>query len=175
MLHADKKSFNQRIVIMGIGNLLLGDDGVGVHAVRALQNCEFPENVLLLDVGTAFVDAAYALDNATHIIVLDAIRAQSAVGSVYRVLLEKCRQSTYMGSLHGFDIFRMLALSQNECPPENIVVYGVEPASIDCSLELSEPVTHALPELVAAVAHEVAEMIGGKTVGSDSSKAVCGV
>ena len=74
-------------LVLGIGNLLLRDDGVGPHAVRALRARPLPANVEALDVGTAFLDAIPALEGAVRLVVVDAMRAGGAPGTVYRIAL----------------------------------------------------------------------------------------
>ena len=113
-----------KTLIMGIGNLLLGDEGVGVHAARALSRVQLPEWVEVLDVGTAFLDALPALENAERIIVMDAMKAQGKPGTVYRVPLDQCERRECLDSLHNFDIFRMLAIAQNN-DPVSAIVFGV--------------------------------------------------
>jgi hydrogenase maturation protease len=69
---------------MGIGNLLMGDDGLRVHAARALTQVELPETVAVLDVGTAFLDILPELEDAERIIVMDAMQAHGEPGTIYR-------------------------------------------------------------------------------------------
>lgn len=139
---------------MGIGNLLLGDEGVGVHAAQALAQEKLADGVEVVEVGTAFLDALPALEGANRIIVLDAMNAEGKPGTVYRILLDHCERRDVLYSLHGFDIFRMLELSENRNDPE-VVVFGMEPAHIGWSTELSAPVSKALFYLLEAVREEV--------------------
>ena len=75
-------------------------------------------------------------------------------GSLYRVPLEKCNVNPAVGSLHGFDLRRVLALTDRKALPD-VVVLGVQPARIAWSVELSSEVQGALPRLLAAVRQEV--------------------
>ncbi len=150
-----KKSKNPvNTLIMGIGNLLLKDEGVGVHAAHALLESNLPEGVEVLDVGTAFLDALPALENAQRIIVIDAMKADGKPGSIYRALLDECSSPTRIDSMHGFDVFRMLAVAQNSIPDE-VIVLGVEPECIDWGMELSPQVVDAMPFLLDAVHKEI--------------------
>ena len=152
-------------IILGMGNTLLGDEGVGVHAARALLPEMKNGGAQILEVGTAILDALPALENAGRIIILDAMQAEGQPGSVYRIDLEDCSGSTCIASMHGFDIYRVFALSGlNEIP--ETVVFGVEPDHIGWSLELSTPVANALPALLEAVRKE----IGPKQNAVNSSK-----
>ncbi len=138
---------------MGIGNLLLSDDGVGVHAAQALARRKLSEQVEVLDVGTAFLDALPALTDAVRIIVIDAIKADGAPGSIYRLPLEKCSPRP-LDTLHNFDIFGMLALAENPNPVE-VVILGVEPEKLDWGTQLSPAVARAMPDLIDHVYKEL--------------------
>ncbi len=155
-----------KTLILGLGNLLLRDEGVGVHVAHALMAEGTPEGVTVLDVGTAILDALFEMEKADRIIVIDAVMAEGGVpGSVYRMPLDAFCSPRCIASLHGFDISRVLALAGRSELPE-IIVIGVEPAQIDWSLELSEPVARVLPEVVRIVREE-SGITGREMVGLD--------
>lgn len=141
-------------LILGIGNLLLADEGVGVHAARALMAERRPPGVEVLEVGTAILDALPSLKKARRLIILDAMRAQGAPGAVYRVPLDRCQSSSVVASLHGFDLARVLALAGRSDLPDG-VVFGVEPARLEWSMDLSPEVAGAVPFLLEAVRKEL--------------------
>jgi hydrogenase maturation protease len=144
----------QDTVIMGIGNLLMGDDGVGVHAARALMMNELPHWVTVIDVGMAFLDALSSIEKTERIIILDAMMASGEPGTVYRNMLHECSTPERIDSLHNLDVFRLLALAQND-KPNTIVVFGVEPDEIKWSMDLSPKVTESVPLLIEAVCKEL--------------------
>ncbi|MBE0584329.1 MAG: hydrogenase maturation protease [Desulfofustis sp.] len=140
-------------VILGLGNELLADEGVGVHAVRRLQLEGLPGTVTAVEVGTAVLDALPVFESAGRIIVIDAMRGGGLPGTVYKIQLADCSGSAQIASMHGFDIFRVLALAGRvEAVPTT--VFGVEPKTIDWSLDLSPCVTASLPHLLEAVRQE---------------------
>lgn len=139
----------KRTLVMGIGNLLLSDDGVGVHAAKALCEYELPEWVAVLDVGTAFLDSLPALETAERIIIIDAVQADGAPGTIYSMPVDRFAPRQMQG-LHDLDIFSMLAMAGNNRPVE-VTVLGVEPERIEWGLELSDAVSATLPDLVKAV------------------------
>lgn len=139
----------KRTLVMGIGNLLLSDDGVGVHAARALSECRLPDWVAVLDVGTAFLDALSALETAERIIIIDAVKASGTPGTIYSMPVDQFSPRQMQG-LHDLDIFSMLAMAGNSRPVE-VTVLGVEPERIEWGLELSYAVSEALPDLMNAV------------------------
>ncbi len=143
-----------KTLVLGIGNLLLGDEGVGVHAAHALAAETFPENVTVVDAGTAILDALPFIESADRVIVIDAVRAGEPPGTLYRFPLEDSAPSAVIGSMHGFDLSRLMALACRADVPETVVL-GVEPAVIQWSMELSPEVAQVLPELLRWVKREV--------------------
>lgn len=144
-----------KTLVLGIGNLLLADEGVGVHAARALMKYRL-SGAEVQEIGTSILDALPALERADRVIVLDAMRAQGKPGTLYRVPFEDCQSSHCIASLHGFDLSRVLALTNRIDAPE-VVVFGVEPDRIEWSMELSPQVAKAVPFLLEAVRKEIEE------------------
>ena len=147
-----------KILVMGIGNLLLGDEGIGVHAVHELEKCNLPDPVDLLDVGTAFIDALPHLEDGMRLIILDAVKGGGKPGSVYRIEVNPdkyCQEST---SLHGVSILNMLKFAKVSIA-ETVTILGVEPAVIDWSMELSGVVETAKPRLIEAVLREINDIL----------------
>ncbi len=140
-----------KTLVLGIGNLLLADEGVGVHATRALDDLYEAE---VLEIGTAILDALPALEKAEKVIVIDAMQAQGTPGTIYRIPFEDCEGAHSIASMHGFDLSRVLAFT-NRIDTPDVVVFGVEPAHIHWAMELSSQVTEALPFLLKAVRNEV--------------------
>ena len=145
----------RKTLVLGLGNLLLGDEGVGVHAAQALLEEGF-EGVEIQDTGTAILDALPALERADRVIALDAMKGHGNPGTIYRVPMDQCTGNSCIGSLHGFDLRSVLALAGCQAPPQ-VLVLGVEPAVIEWSMELSPQVKNALPRLLEAVREELAE------------------
>jgi hydrogenase maturation protease len=143
-----------RTLILGIGNLLLCDEGVGVHVAHALQREELPSNVITLEVGTAFLDALPEIEQADRIIIVDAMQADHAPGTIYRVPFEDCVKPECIASLHGFDLSLVIYLAGRETPPE-VVVFGVEPARIEWGTEPSPEIQQVIAAVVEAVKREI--------------------
>ncbi len=143
-----------RTLILGIGNLLLCDEGVGVHVARALQREQLPD-VVTLEVGTAFLDALPEIERADRIIIIDAMKADHAPGTIYRVPFEDCVKPECIASLHGFDLSRVIYLAGRETSPEAVVI-GVEPARIDWGTELSPEIQDAVSAVIEAIKVEIA-------------------
>lgn len=144
----------KKTLIMGIGNLLLGDEGVGIHAAWALQEKELPDYVEVLDAGTAFLDAIPSIENKDRLIIIDAMEADGVPGTIYRMPLEKCMKKGRIDSLHGFDVFRMIAMTGNK-KNADVIVFGVEPSELKWSMELSPQVSKSIPGLLEALYREI--------------------
>ena len=143
-------------LILGIGNELLGDEGVGVHAARLLRKEDLPKQTKIVEVGTAILDALPELEQADRVIILDAMKDDQPPGTVYKISLDDCQGASCIASMHGFDIFRVMALAGRSIPPP-VMVFGVEPQKIDWSLELSTSVTKSMPYLLDAVRAELSD------------------
>jgi hydrogenase maturation protease len=141
-------------LILGIGNLLLCDEGVGVHVARALAQRELPPRVSVVEAGTAFLDVLPEIEKADRILLIDAMEGGAAPGSVYRVPFDQCRHPDMLASLHGFDLSRVLFMAGNDRAPE-VTVFGIEPARIEWGTELSPQVERVLPAVQEAILNEL--------------------
>lgn len=148
----------RKIVVLGVGNLLLGDEGVGVHAVNALKKESLPRSVEVIDGGTAGLDLMFMLEGAAFAVIIDCLEAGAEPGTIFRVPVEELMASAPGRniSLHETSLPEMLSLAakMGKLPPA-AVVYGVQPEKINFSTELSGPVQKELPRLVKLIKEEV--------------------
>ncbi len=148
-----RKSRPPRLLIAGLGNLLLMDDGVGVHAVRELQKTP-PPGALVAEVGSAVLNALHLLEWADKVLALDALQAGGPPGTIYACGSGDVDRGGLQASLHELNFLAALDFLKSKSRPE-IVIFGVEPERIDYGLELTPPVAAALPRLTAAVREQV--------------------
>lgn len=144
---------NPRIVVAGLGNELLQDDGAGVHASRMLAAAPLP-GATVVEVGTAVWDLVELLDGVDALIAIDAVQAGRAPGSVMLLQGEDAHTALCGSGAHGIGLMEMLSLSGSS--PATVVVVGIEPEDICYGIRLSETVTQALPRVVEAVRLTVA-------------------
>ena len=142
-----------RIVVAGLGNFLLRDDGVGVHAIQALQEL-LPRGVCTIELGGAVLDALHLFERTDRILAIDAMRAGGQPGTIYRFVVKDLNDRTVKASLHEIELLEALTLLKNDRRPA-IAVLGVEPEMIDSGTELSPSVQTALPQVVAAAEYIV--------------------
>jgi hydrogenase maturation protease len=155
-----------RILVAGIGNVFLGDDGWGVALVDRLARRELPAGVDVVDYGIRGMDLAYAMADGGYdaVVLLDAAPRGEAPGTLYLIEPE-VEPAEVAIETHGMDPVKMLAMVQGigATPPRTFVV-GCEPAnrlSADVDefvVELSEPVRAALDEAVRMVETLLAEL-----------------
>lgn len=155
----------EKVLVLGVGNILLGDDGIGVHAIRLLtEKYDFHPNVSLMDGGTLGLSLMDYILQSDVLIVIDAVRAGHTPGSVYRLEEEGLRQSLGMSdSMHQMDLVDtliMCELSSGKRP--EAIVFGVEPKEIAADAikpELSESGQGSLEKLCGAIL-EALEKLG---------------
>ena len=146
------------ILILGIGNVLLTDEGIGVRALKELERkFTFPANVELLDGGTAGIELLRHIRNRDYLIIIDAMKCDQEPGTVVRVEGDDVPAAFRTRiSPHQLGLSDLLAAAMlTDELPENLVLYGVEPESIDIGLDLSDAVEANVDKLVGAVADEL--------------------
>lgn len=143
-------------LILGIGNVLLKDEGVGVHALRELNDISLPGGVEVLDGGTSGADLIDSIAGRDKVIVIDATLAEGDPGTVYRFTIDDLiRKTSSLGSLHEFGFVETyLMAKQLGCAPREVVIFGVQPAEIEFGLDLSAIVQRQVPELLKLVVEE---------------------
>ncbi|MFB3853143.1 MAG: hydrogenase maturation protease [Vicinamibacterales bacterium] len=144
------------VLVLGLGNELMRDDGVGVHAVRALA-AEKPHGVETLEIGTAILDALGPMERARAVIALDAVDAGYPPGTLLRVSPEDIGRAAAPASLHELDLPALLQMMPEGSRPP-VIVLGVQPGTIAPGLELSREVQCALPHLLAEVRSTIGSM-----------------
>lgn len=136
------------LLILGVGNLLMSDDGVGIHAVRELA-LDSPAGVCVADVGTDFLSALPFLESARRVLILDAAQGRGPPGSIYRLESEDVELRPVGGSAHATSVLEARCFLPPGAAWPAITVLGVEPLLLEHGLTLSDPVARALPRLVA--------------------------
>lgn len=138
----------ENIVILGVGNLLMSDDGVGAHAAHALEGCP-PEGVTVADVGTDFLSALPFLESADRVLVIDAVRGRGEPGSVYRLAEADIELPGAAATLHARNLLSARTLLSPGAVWPKIEILGIEPSVLDYGMVLSPPVAAALKRVVA--------------------------
>jgi hydrogenase maturation protease len=157
---------SRRILVAGVGNVFLGDDGFGVEVVRRLAGRGLPEGVEVVDFGIRGMDLAYALQGDYEAVVfVDATPRGERPGTVYLIEPE-IEEGEAMLDTHGMDPVKVIKLSRAlGARPTRTLVVGCEPQVVvsgedydDMIMELSEPVRAAVEEAVKLVESLVEEI-----------------
>ena len=156
----------RRILVAGVGNIFLGDDGFGVEVVRRLAGRELPEGVEVVDFGIRGMDLAYALQGDYEVVVfVDAAPRGKEPGTVYLIEPEIEEDGEMSLDTHGMDPVKVIKLARAlGAKPTRTLVVGCEPKVVvsgedydDMLMELSEPVRAAVEEAVMLVESLVEE------------------
>jgi hydrogenase maturation protease len=136
-----------QILVLGVGNILLSDEGFGVRVVNRLKDSYvFPENVCLMDGGVLGMNLLGPISEASHLIVIDAIRNRHPAGTRYRIegrdIPARIRSKN---SLHQIDLLEALTLCEALGNVPETVILGVEPRDIE-TMDI-----HLTPEIAAQV------------------------
>lgn len=147
----------QDILILGIGNILLKDEGVGVHVVNKLKEMPLPENVEVIDGGTAGLDLTDFIANRKKVIVIDTVKAGEKPGTIYRLTEKnlKIKPKAIM-SFHEIDFLDALYMSEvmGEKPDETVII-GIEPEDMSDGTDLSPEIEERIPKIIEVVMKEL--------------------
>jgi hydrogenase maturation protease len=140
------------IAVVGIGNNLLQDDGVGIHALQYFEKCHADPDVLCLDAGTVGLALMDRLTNLHGLIAVDAMRLGKAPGTVTVLEAEEMdlHLRNHHGSVHELGLADILdALRLLDDLPENRALVGIEPEQMDWGTEPTPKVAAAIPVATA--------------------------
>jgi hydrogenase maturation protease len=148
-----------KTLIFGAGNLLLTDEGFGVHFIQYLQrHYSFPEEVELYDGGTLGIMVTHMLEDADQVYLVDVIEAKGNPGEIYRYEKDEFMlgRLPIKMSPHQIGIQEVLTLSdlRDRCP-EKVTLFGVIPESYDAGVELSPLLAEKLPGLAELIVGEL--------------------
>jgi hydrogenase maturation protease len=140
--------------IVGIGNLLLSDEGVGCHVAQALQEISLP-GVEVIDAGTCS-DPLQLGEGADKLVIVDAARGGGTPGQIYRFHPEDITpEQKPLLSVHDVSLLDNMMLARAWRDAGETVIIGVEPKELGWGLELSLEVRGKMPQIIDAVLSEV--------------------
>ena len=156
------KSQNKRLLILGVGNLLLSDEGVGVHVAQKMMEIDFPPEVQIMEGGTDGFGLMHVLLKADRVILVDAVKGGGPPGSIYRFEVEDCPPfpDIFKTSVHQISILEVINLSGLIGPTPRTTVIGVEPKCLEMGMELSPQIEATIPKVIQLVREEVAASLG---------------
>ena len=149
-----------KVAVLGMGNEVLKDEGIGVHVIRRLEEIPDLGPVRLVDGGTS-PDAIDLVQDVEQLIIIDAARCGGEPGAVYRLSLEQV-QSQKPSSVHEMTVIDMLWSMEILGSVPEVTIFGVEPKEIDWGLELSPELEEKLPKIVGVVEEEIRRSLSSK-------------
>jgi hydrogenase maturation protease len=147
----------RNVLILGVGNLLLTDDGFGVHVINALREIPLPPNVTLVEAGIVSHQLIPDFHEADLLIFIDAVEAGDTPGSIFRFRPEDMQFMSHIkASLHDMsliDVLHMTALTGER--PETVII-AVQPKDVGtCSMELNDEVKAVIPKVIELIFEEL--------------------
>ncbi|WXG41420.1 MAG: hydrogenase maturation protease [Candidatus Freyarchaeum deiterrae] len=141
-------------IIIGVGNLLLGDEGLGVHIVEELNEINLPPNVEFFDGGTGGVSILNLMEGADKVIIVDAVLGGGEPGQIYVVDIDRLLKGVVkFFSLHEMDLLSALRIGKEtgKLPPE-LVLVGVEPKNYkEYDMDLSPEIKAVIPKVINVI------------------------
>jgi hydrogenase maturation protease len=137
------------IAIIGIGNFLMSDEGAGVHAIAALREMKWPNDVELIDAGTPGVAMLHMIEKKKKVIIIDCADFGGKPGEIKTFDPDDLvRDDNKEISLHATDLLGSLELARRTIKyPDEVVIIGIQPESIEMGTKLSKTVQQSLSRL----------------------------
>ncbi|MFC1485676.1 hydrogenase maturation protease [Candidatus Latescibacterota bacterium] len=153
------------VAVVGIGNILLRDEGVGVWVARALKKKPLAGNIRVIEGETAALDVFLSFpDTVKKVVIIDAVLGEGNPGTVYRIMPEDL--ASVQGvcvSLHQVGLFETLEIAKRTGEPvPRMVIIGVEPKEIGWGMGVTPEIEKTFPEIIDTVLKEVADDCDGK-------------
>jgi hydrogenase maturation protease len=143
-------------VIIGIGNILLQDDGVGVHVIKQLENEMLPSTIKLVDGGTSTLDMLGFFLDYKKVIVVDCLRAGLKPGTIYKIKPEDIKNYEKENlSIHDVQILDVVNMAKMMDKIPLVVIFGIEPEKISLELEMTETMISKIPEIISHIKKEL--------------------
>lgn len=147
-----------RVVVMGVGNLLLKDEGLGIHVIQALQQEKMPADIDLeiIDSGVSS-DALLMMERVDKLIVVDAVLGGCEPGAIYRFTPDDITQEKNIEvSVHQWGLLEGLQMMEYlDNKPRETVIIGVEPNKVEWGMELSPEIKEKVPRILELVWEEI--------------------
>ena len=153
-------SNNEIIKIIGFGNIMMGDDGVGIRAIEEIQKSSIFEdnnNIEVIDGGTSGVDLVFMMQQADRAIIIDAVDAGQQTGAIVIFTpdnikeIKKKKKGLKSFSLHDIDLSEVFELLKTLNIPVKISIVGIKPEYVGYSDKLSPIIEKNIPDIISAV------------------------
>ena len=148
----------KRILIAGIGNLLFSDEGIGAHVIKELSKTELPEQVELVEIGTATFELSRFMENKDKVIIVDAVISDDVPGTIYKFSPDDLKSSRKKNlfSLHQMGIVDALETAAHMGITPQVVIFGITPRDYKTlKTELTPQLKESLPKIIELILKEI--------------------
>ncbi|MCX6340594.1 MAG: hydrogenase maturation protease [Candidatus Aureabacteria bacterium] len=144
------------VLIIGCGNILLGDEGIGVHLIKELKKARLPDTIELLDGGTAGYDLIPYIEAAEKVIIVDSVKGNGKAGEIYRFTPHDYKEESCASlfSLHETSLKDVFITMEHLDIQKEIFIFAVEPEKVEARIGLSKKLQNLLPDLAKLVIEE---------------------
>ncbi|SDH94485.1 HyaD/HybD family hydrogenase maturation endopeptidase [Desulfosporosinus hippei] len=146
-----------KIMVMGVGNILLSDEGLGVRFLDVFAKDKLPDNVELLEGGTAGLELVHLIQDVDFLIIIDAFNANAEPGALFRFQPGDLQviPEQYEVSFHQIGIVEVLTLANVLGHAPQTLIFGIQPKSLEWGLEISADIEALFPRLKELVLKEI--------------------
>ena len=155
---SDSPNEVKHVLILGLGNPLLGDEGIGVRVVEELKELELPDGVTVVEGGTAGLGLIGLMEGYQQVIIVDAVDMGHSPGRVVRFTSSEAQFKTAEAplSLHQIGLGEVLALAKAlEVALAEWVIIGIQPSRVERGIGLSPEVEGAIPQIIRIILDEL--------------------
>jgi len=149
-----------KVIIIGIGNILLMDEGIGIHVINELEKHKLPDNVDIYDGGTGGFKLIDLMREAKRVIFIDAVEAGKTPGTIttfkYKDVRSIYPKKKY--SLHDTNLLEVIKMAELLEVPIEIEIVGIQPKTINYSTTLSKELRDAMPDIINTVLSRIEEV-----------------
>ncbi len=153
----EERNSSPNIIILGVGNLLLSDEGVGVHVANELMKMDLSPEVSVVEGGTDGFSLLNIITEADRLIIIDAVKGDAPPGSIYRFDIGEVQNSPFgfKTSVHQIGILEVLDLSNLIGKTPHTTVIGIEPKCLEMGMELSPEIKAKIPRIIELILDEL--------------------
>lgn len=146
----------KKAAILGIGNILLKDDGIGVHIVKKLEEEKLSSTIELVDGGTSTLDTLGYFLEYEKVIVIDSLKAGYEPGTIYKIKPEDIKNYKKESlSIHDVQILDVVKMANMLGKHPSVTVFGIEPKEINFDTEMTDCMKMKIPEVIKLIKKEL--------------------
>lgn len=152
----EQHSSSPVIIILGVGNLLLSDEGVGVHVALRMEKMTLPQGIEVVEGGTDGFGLIDIVSGADRVIIVDAVKGGEKPGTIYKFDIDDVPDSPqlFKTSVHQIGILEVIHFSELIGKKPQTTIIGIEPESLEMGMELSPTIEAIVPRIIELALQE---------------------